>query len=396
MIATAPVEEKNRVKEFEAEVTRAAVAAETPPPDATPRAGRFMGYLQDVHLERTSLLLPESMRADFIWLGCYLRDRCNRSPDVLEAKFKDLGITVTSSTIVKVIEGKYITKWTDKKTKQAKQSPIISETKFKDVVERLRKQAQLDALTGKIAFVETESWDLVRDYIDERRAPARVCKFGLIIGKTGSQKTHTTKHYCLLNNHGTCVHLEAPETPSMPKFITELAKKYGVPPSASPEARTIAIHENVNKWKTIIVDNIQRLYKPKFGWNQPIFNFLQKLQDDTGCTIILICNLDSEFLKDILSKGFFAQFEGRCGGKEEFLYLPEHPSREDIRRIAAEFKVQSEERTLDALEKLARHRGAIRVLFHILQKAREEADAAGSRLITLDHIKEALDSRQTV
>jgi len=179
----------------------------------------------------------------------------------------------------------------------------------------------------------------------------------------------------------------------MSKFVTDLAKCYGVSVWASSQAKRARITENVNETKCIFVDNIQRLYKPNAGWNQPIFNYLQKLQDDTNCTIILMCVPEFELtLRSGRESGYFEQFEGRCGGKDEFLVFPEWTPREDIIRIAAAFKLVDPERHIGLLEKLSRERGRIRVLFNVLQKAKRRAERESSRQLRIGHIRAVLET----
>jgi hypothetical protein len=67
--------------------------------------------------------------------------------------------------------------------------------------------------------------------------------------------------------------------------------------SRATARKKVEIARCVNDKTTIFADNVQRLYRPGMGGDQPIFNYLQKLQDDTGCTVILIfANIFSGFL----------------------------------------------------------------------------------------------------
>jgi DNA transposition AAA+ family ATPase len=360
----------------------------TSPPDRD-RTPKYISNLQDVQLERTATeTLPESMREAFLWLGCFLRDECNRSLDVLEGKIAELGLTTTGSTLGKIINGM----WQRDADGRATKAPILSEKKFLDLVDRLRKQAQFASMAGQVSFIETETWEKIKEYIDIRRAEARVCKFGLIIGATGSQKTECLKQYAIRNNHGKVVHLEAPDSASMHRFLTELALAYGVGRSKKRAEKELAIFENVNKTKTIIIDNIQRLFKPQQGWNQPILSFLQKLQDDTRCTIILCCVPESELVRQ--GHGYFEQFEGRCGGKQEFLWLPNYTQPGEVEQIAEAFKLKDAVKYTDDLLILARSRGRIRVLFNVLQLAKQLAEADGRNHITIADVREVIESQK--
>jgi DNA transposition AAA+ family ATPase len=333
--------------------------------------------------------MPENLRNDFLWLGCFMRDRCNNSLGILETKIAEVGLNISVSVISKIINGL----WQHDAQGNRTGAPLLSEKKFLDLVSRLRKQDQFASMAGQVPFIETETWDKLKQYIDIRRAEQRVCKFGLIIGATGSQKTACLKQYALRNNHGKVVHLEAPDTASMSRFVTELALCYGVGRNKKRHEKELAVFENVNKTKTLIIDNLQRLFRPQQGWNQPILSFLQKLQDDTGCTVILCCVPESELVQR--GHGYFEQFEGRCGGREEFLWLPNFTQPEEVEQIAAAFKLKDAGKHVDFLLALARSRGRIRVLFNVLQLAKQLAEADGRNHITMADITEVREGQKS-
>ena len=87
--------------------------------------------------------------------------------------------------------------------------------RVREIIEKLRAGVQLASRVGKMPFIETGTYRRIRDKFDAVRVPGAVCKFAVIIGPTGGQKTESAKYYCDLNNHGKCVHLEAPDTPTM-------------------------------------------------------------------------------------------------------------------------------------------------------------------------------------
>ena len=349
---------------------------------------KFMMHLQDNMLNAHAESYPEEVRANFLWLGAYLRDKCHRNLDVLEAQITKLGFSTTGGTIAKLIQGRWF-----KAANGMPTAPIIKIENFLQLVDRLKEHARLSDMAGKVPFVETGTWEDIASYVDVRRAPDQVCKFGLIVGPTGSQKTSCAKHYCMRNNHGACNHIEAPDTPSLGKFITDLAKCYGISEWASLATKCVKLSQCINETRCIFIDNIQRLYKDGDGWNQPIFNYLQKLQDDTNCTIILMCVPEFELtLRAGRERGYFEQFEGRCGGRDEFLILPEFTPREDLLQFASAFKLLDARRNIGILEQLCRQRGRLRVVFNCLQKATRLAKAEGDEKLTIDHIRAVLES----
>lgn len=341
--------------------------------------------LEASKIEAIGLTYPE-IREDFIWLAGYLRERCSRKLEVLEHRIREHGFKTDKTTLSRIFRGLW-----NKDTKgQPLKHPLISVLNFGQIVDALRKAATREELAGKVPFIETGTWEDINLYIEIKRAPEQVCKFGLIIGPTGSQKSACCKHYRDLNNSGKVVHLEAPEKPTMGRFVRELGKAYGIPEKVSGEKLRMRINENVTAAKCIIIDNIQRLHKPNQGWQQEIFSYLQKLQDDTGCTIILVAVPEfEEILQKGRDQGYFEQFEGRVGGVKEFLTLPAFTPREDIRAIAESFGLKDRNKeTLEYLEKISRERGRIRILFNALQKAKRLADAEGEKL-TIAYVRRA-------
>ena len=146
--------------------------------------------------------------------------------------------------------------------------------------------------------------------------------------------------------------------------------------------------EAVTGKRTVIVENIQRLHDPRTGDKQAIFSFLQKLQEDTGCTVILTLTPTFEaILTSGRSRGFFEQFEGRAGGRRNFLRLPEYPPEDDVLMIAEAFGLQHAKKHLDYLVSIAREDGRIRILFENLQDAKIQAESKKEKL-TIEHIQE--------
>lgn len=350
--------------------------------------------LDAVTLEERAKLLPESMRELFVWLGSFVREECDGNLDLLQDRFAALKIEHDKTTWSKILRGL----WNRDAHGKEVSSPCLSEEKFHRAVSLLRKDAKIKEQGGRIPFVKTSTAGLITDYINVKRAPDRVNKFGVIIGETGTQKTATLKHYCAENNHGMCVRVEAPERPSMSQFMSDLAKQFGDESLRSYGKKKAFVLEAVTAKKTIIVENVQRLYDDRFGSNQPIFSFLQKLQEDTGCTVII--TFTPVFEKKFTSSAFFEQFEGRAGGVKRFVRLAEHPPIEDVRDIAKAFGMtasalnekttwQTEKLTvLEYLNRIAHERGRIRRLFEDLQDAKIEAEAAKEAL-TIEHVKRA-------
>lgn len=311
---------------------------------------------------------PPEIVEPVMWLAAFTREVCSGRRDVLKDRINKLGFKVKENYLYQVLTGRYFA------VKDGKVSGSVDN--LAQIIDKLRTGVLLATRAGKTPFIETSTFRRISDLFDRVRAPETVCKFAVIIGPTGGQKTESAKRYCHLNNHGKCVHLEAPETPTLGTFLTDLAAKYGHSKWANAEIKKRNISDSVNDKKLIVIDNVQRLYIPGRGGNQPIFNYVQKLQDDKGCAIALMFASDTaDFLTRGLEAGYFEQFEGRAGGRDRFLVLDEYTPRSDLKEIAAAYELPTDAATIDYLEMLSRKPGRIRILFDSLQEAKREAKA---------------------
>ncbi len=87
-------------------------------------------------------------------------------------------------------------------------------------------------------------------------------------------------------------------------------------------------------------------------------------------------------------QGYFEQFEGRAGGRRNFLVLPEYPPEEDVLAFAQAFKLQHADKHLPYLVKIAQEPGRVRSLLEDLQAAKVAAEGEGKAL-TIGQVKEA-------
>ena len=126
-------------------------------------------------------------------------------------------------------------------------SPIVQMAKLVRAIEQLRQRLHLARAGGKLLFVMTPTKETIFNFVDKKRAPDRVNKFGMVVGHTGTQKTATLKEYCRRNNHGAVVRVEAPETASHTQFITDLAEKYGCSRQAAWDRKRNTIRHSVNE-----------------------------------------------------------------------------------------------------------------------------------------------------
>lgn len=339
----------------------------------------------DVTIERHAALLPEDMRDAFTWLVRYTRDECSRQVAILEKEFRKCGVQRDYNTWTKILKGQ----WNRHPNGTEREHPIINKEKLLEEINTLRNGVRVEAARGRVPFVMTSTAEAIFRFLEKKLLPERVNKFGVIIGPTGSQKTATFKEFCRQHNHGATVWVEAPE--NLSELLIRLARAFGGPAREPYDRSRQRIFDSLNERRMVIVDNTQRLYKENRGSDQTIFNFLQRVQDETGCAVIMsITPAFERTLTEGMSRGYFEQFEGRSGGNKSFLRLPEYAPVEDVLAIAKAFGLRDAARHEKLLVKLAQMRGRIRILFEVLQDAKILAEAE-KKPLTVDYIREVYE-----
>jgi DNA transposition AAA+ family ATPase len=338
-------------------------------------------------LEQLVDLYDEDLREPVMWLGCYLRDQCGRSLDVLSGRAQKLGIEMDKTNWSKILRGR----WNRDAENNLLPTPIVSKTRLQRAIGALKQDARLRAQMGKAPFVETSIVRTIWDYAETKWTPERVNKFGVIVGETGTGKSAAFRELEARHLVGLVAHVESPENAAVSELIAHLAYHYGTALTYSNKAKRDKVFNTVNDRRLIIVDNAQDLYNEKRGHNQPCFAFLRRLQDQTQCTILLSMTPTGErLLFEQFLKGYFEQFEGRAGGRRNFLRLPEYPPEEDVLLIAQAFGLRDADRHLEFLVKVSRERGRIRALFEALQSAKVMAERKKTTL-SIGLVKECVE-----
>lgn len=242
---------------------------------------------------------------------------------------------------------------------------------------------------SKVIFTETTVWERINEYVQRKRVSYTSCKFGAIVGHTGSQKSACFNEINRREEAGVIIRMEAPPVPALSEFIHKLSSQCGAQKSHGRAVRRdhIRAHFKVPR-RVLIIDNIQRCLSRSQGSYQPIFEFLLELQEDTGCTIIISWTPDSDKFEEALKSAFFEQFIGRIGGEREILRLDEFTHDEDIRRFCRTFKVvdQDIEELMPRLRELVKEKGRVRPLIQALQAGHRLANAK-NKPYTADFIR---------
>lgn len=336
----------------------------------------------DSSIDREAATLPEDYREDYRWLKAFCRHECNKSTDILTQRMLKLGADIDKTTWAKVIRGRMAV---DNRG-EPRPSPVINLDRFSQLVRAARDNVRLEQIEGRVGWVQTKTADRMFDYFRVKWARSAVNKFGIVIGATGSSKSATGREFSRQNNHGLCSHVECPETGGMSELISRIAVRYGIGAKRSAHAKKAALFEQITARNMVIIDNAQELWVPNGGTEQPKFSFLRRLQDETGCTIILLITPTFEqTMRDQMMQGYFEQFIGRTGGPGAWLRLPAYPPAEDCVMIAKSLGLVDAEKHSKALAKIASQPGRIRILFDALQKGKAFAAAAKTKF-TFDFI----------
>lgn len=335
--------------------------------------------------------MPTELREDYRWLKAYTRDACNRDCDILTTRFLEVGVQRDKTTWSKILRGRY---QRDSHGRQ-QANPLVSPELLAQEIEALRSHTHINAMRGLVPFIETSTWDAVKLLIDSRRDTARVNKFAIIVGPTGSQKTACLREYRNRNNHGMTTLVEAPEQGAKGEFLRLLSTAYGTGmklTTAQMCARVMAVLSAgtaaERAKRCVMVDNAQELWIPNPNSDQPVFTFLRRVQDTTGCTIVLsITPIFERRLLNGMIEGWFEQIEGRTGGRNRWLRLQEHAPDEDIIAIAKGFQLVEAKKNLAFLRMISREPGRIRRLFEDLQEGKILASQENVPF-NVDHIRE--------
>lgn len=335
-------------------------------------------------IDAVKAIYPEEIREPLQWLFGYYIAQCGASRAHLCAKLTSVGHSYDQSYVYKFLTG-----------------GMMENGKFKGsipnwtaAIEALQQLTRWESRNGQFPMIETETVRIIRDALDNIRGKGRICKWAVLTAETGRGKSYGVSQYKIDNNHGLTTYIEAPAIPMLSHLVHLLFKRMCGGDGKTYYIKEESLLSEVKEEKLIIIDNAQRLYNPKGGARrQDCFSFLQKLQDETKCSIALIFvkDVQTEFysLEDMLrgpAKGFFRQFIGRIGGIHRIIHLPSRTCDADLRKFAAAAGYTDEDATrlLPVLRHLDQQEGNLRVLLQALQDAMVRARMERREITPLD------------
>jgi len=328
---------------------------------------------------------PDEVRLDVIWLHNFRHTEFSGRTALL-AHFlnKRLKIKASEQYVYQLLAGKYFRR--EKGTGRM----LGSVDTVKEIAEACRQWAAVNADSCGLPFVEDEEWRDFCDYVDSVRNVENVIRFGGIVGPTGRGKTRMTQRYAVLNNHGSCVRIEASDTMTVNQFEQKLGWCYGVAFSAQTAERRERIYVNVRRDRTIFIENFQKLYRPEMKGKQKLLSAVQELQDETQCTIVATWTPGFTRIMedDTTEEGkYLEQFVGRFGGLDRVHLLADHRPLESLRAIVARYEILGGKDSLAILQRWSRSPGRDRILFGRIQRAMHAAKLAKSTHVKLEHLQ---------
>lgn len=352
-------------------------------------------YWDDPHIEAEMQLFPRDLQEPYRWIKTFVRHECKRDVDVLVQRAKDQGVTIDKTNWVRVLKGR----WKHDADGNELPNPYVSATNLLQAITAVQKQMRVELLQGGMPFCETSTFHTIRRRVGKVMRRDRVNRFVVIAGPTGTQKTASYKELALRDPH--IKWLEASDNGSLKEFIIRLAVKCGASRNISYGPARAKIFEAMmphnGQPKCVIVDNMQDMVRSdkrliSMGKNietQPAYQFMRSLQDETGCAVIWSITPENEDQMFNAQSIYLEQFEGRAGGRGNFLRLSNFPPRADLVLIAKTLGLKDAEKHGDELSAIAKQRGRIRFFFEIMQEAKDEA-AFDEKEFTYDYVELAL------
>jgi hypothetical protein len=369
--------------------------SESPDSSSSPKPERELPTgivrVDDFHVSKATGHYPDEAKEPTLWLAAYMRERCDGRRDLVvdAAPRPRLLQGVTGNYVYRVLNGRNtFTRDKERQTRRLRRQPRP---------EASRRSAPASSSPSAPAAPPSSrpppgtASAITSISSAPRRASANSASSSR---PTGGQKTECAKHYCALNNHGLCVHLEAPARGTMSEFLVDLANRYTRRGGnrSHLSALQLEIRQNVTDRKTIMIDNVQRLYRGRRGRRAAD---LQLPAEAPGRHRLhhhppLRRSSARSSSPKGLESGFFEQFEGRAGGRDQWLPPPRRVHAPRGHRPDRPAPTESPKPTSPAvvkyLEAISRKPGRCRILFNSLQQAKREADARGEQL-SIDHIR---------
>ncbi len=260
--------------------------------------------------------------------------------------------------------------------------------------------AKLDAIVGKITELrDLAARTIITGHIDTP-VTKKICslldyalagdieggKMVMIVGRTGRSKTETLKHWARMNNHGTSVMIDCPESGGLKTFMREICRPTGVNRGKNSNEMRDALIKSFHRKRILILDEVARVIPRSFKSRPAELEFVRRLHDTRRCAVAMSLTRDGWLEMEQGELGiYFEQLFGRCPAP---LHIPDDVSIAEAAAIVRAFNKQASQDLIAKAREIANGKGKLRLLFEDLRNAAELAKAQ-RKAMTVDHLRVA-------
>ena len=330
-------------------------------------------YLQPARIEAILPGYPADCRAALKWLANYCLTRCDSSHKILAAHSGEAGAQRSFATFYALFKGTY-----NLSGEQARRQ-------FMEVVTKLKAYDAKNNAESERLFYRSDAYDEFENVVLSRRKSFIKNRLVMISGPTGSGKTEMVDEFIARNGQDLSIRkVDSPQRASLYDFMAACCISLGIGMRGLLEFKAEEVIENVRTLDILFIDDAHRLYREALASNQTVWNFIQRLHDQTKT--VIVTPVTDVFVQDIESISYFHQFFGRMGGKANIIRLPHHPEDEHIIGVCEVYGLKNAEKYLTEVRHAAHGVERLRPLQDALAFAR----AANDGPFTIDDLLEFL------
>jgi hypothetical protein len=191
----------------------------------------------------------------------------------------------------------------------------------------------------------------------------------MIVGHTRRGKSIASLEWARLNNHGTSVYVDCPESGGLKAMLQEIAKSCRINLGRKTADIRTRVIGSFNSRRILILDEILRELPTRGCRAGPIvLEFIRRLYDVRHCGVaLLVTPAFAEELQTGALRDYLEQLVGRI---EEPLIIPDKVLRQECQEIAAAYRASPPKDLVDLMHDVANEPGRLARLFYLLGQAR--------------------------
>lgn len=191
----------------------------------------------------------------------------------------------------------------------------------------------------------------------------------MVVGHTRRGKTYAAREWARINNHGTSVYVDCPESGGLKSMLREIARGCRINLGRKTADIRSRVIDSFNSRRILILDEILRELPTRGARQGPIvLEFIRRLYDVRHCAVaLLVTPAFAEELQTGVLRDYLEQLVGRI---EEPLVIPDKVLRQESREIATAFRSNPPADLVDLVHEQANEAGRLARLFVLLGQAR--------------------------